>query len=304
MARAVCNDDMKTLLPMMSYAVIPNITYKTVRGWEGKLDVWAPRAAQRPTPTLVYYHGGGWTTGSKEERMPLILPYMSMGWTIVNVEYRLSGEALAPAAAEDARCALRWVYEHANQMLSTSSGPISFKVDLTRVVTSGTSSGGHLALLVAMAPVSAGLDRGCHEEVPKAAAPTPTPDELKVATVVDWFGISDVRDLLDHANTRPLATGWLGTNPDEQVTQLVSPITHIRPGIPPIISIHGDSDRDVPYDQKARFHEALERAGATHQLITIKGGGHGIFPEADYLNAYAAVRAFLNSNLRISDTNT
>jgi hypothetical protein len=100
----VGDDEMKTLLPMMSYAVVPNITYRKVNGWGGKLDVMTPRGSKGSNPTLIYYHGGGWRTGSKEERMPLLLPYMAMEWTIVNVEYRLSDLALAPAAVEDALC--------------------------------------------------------------------------------------------------------------------------------------------------------------------------------------------------------
>jgi acetyl esterase/lipase len=292
---AVTDDEMKMLMPMMSYAVIPNITYRTVDGWQGKLDVITPRGLKRPTPALIYYHGGGWQTGSKEERMPLVLPYMSMGWTIVNVEYRLSDVALAPAAAEDARCALRWVYNNASRTLQTSSGPVALNVDLKRLVTSGTSAGGHLALLAGMAPVSAGLDDHCGGERSNGADDArATTDELKVAAVVDWFGISDVHDLLNDPGTRPLAAAWLGDKPDrEQLARRVSPITYVRAGVPPIISVHGDSDPVVPYAQKKRFHEALEYAGATHELVTIKGGGHGVFTEADYFRSYAGVRTFL-----------
>ena len=297
----VGDDEMKMLMPMMSYAVIPNITYRTVDGWLGKLDVMIPRGSKGPTPTLIYYHGGGWKTGSKEERMPLVLPYMLMGWTIVNVEYRLSDVALAPAAAEDARCALRWVYDNANQVLQTSSGPVPFNVDLKKIVTSGTSAGGHLALLVGMAPASAGLDDHCGGERSRSADVRATTDELKVAAIVDWFGVSDVDDLLKDPSTRTLALGWLGNKPNrEQIARLVSPITYVRPGLPPIISIHGDSDPGVPYAQKQRFHEALESAGATHELITIKGGGHGIFTEADYLASYAAIRTFLTKHLGLT----
>jgi acetyl esterase/lipase len=277
---------MRTLLPLMSYAVIPNVTYRSVKGWVGKLDLIVPRAARGPTPTLIYYHGGAWRVGTKEERMPLVLPYMLMGFTIVNVEYRLSDVAQAPAAAEDARSALRWVQENANQTLSTSSGPVVLNVDLKRIVTSGTSAGGHLALLAGMAPVSAGLDSDyCG-------------DELRVAAIIDWFGICDVRDLLNEASTRALASEWLGDKHGaETIATLVSPITYVRADVPPIISVHGDSDPEVPYRQKARFHDELERAKAVHELITINGGGHGIFRERDYLDAYARIRTFLASHL-------
>jgi acetyl esterase/lipase len=224
---------MRTLLPLMSYAVIPNVTYCTVDGWDGKLDLMIPRAAQGPTPTLVYYHGGGWKVGSKEERMPLLLPYLLMGFTIVNVEYRLSDTALAPAAAEDALCALRWVQENGDQTLRTAFGSVSLSIDLERIVTSGTSAGGNLALLAAMAPVLAGLDSN-NGEPAVGGRHRAQGDTLQVAAIVDWFGIADVRDLLNDPQTRPLATEWLGDNPHaEEVATLVSPIAYLRPDLPP-----------------------------------------------------------------------
>ena len=80
-----------------------------------------------------------------------LVPWMEMGWNVVNVEYRLAGVALAPAAVEDAMCALRFVVERAKDM----------GVDTDRIVVSGESAGGHLALAVGMIPESAGFTRLC-----------------------------------------------------------------------------------------------------------------------------------------------
>ncbi len=92
------------------YRVVPNITYLTADGYESKLDVMAPRDVQQPLPTLVYIHGGGWVGGAKEGSLLRTLPYLEMGFAVVNVEYRLARNALAPAAVEDCRCALSWVF--------------------------------------------------------------------------------------------------------------------------------------------------------------------------------------------------
>ena len=88
-----------------NYRVVPNITYLTANNWEAKLDVYQARGAPASSPTLIYFHGGGWTGG--------FLPYLEMGWNVVNVEYRLAKVSLAPAAVEDGLCALRWVYRNA-----------------------------------------------------------------------------------------------------------------------------------------------------------------------------------------------
>lgn len=267
-----------------SYRVVPNITYLTANNWDAKLDVYQSREATTPNPTLVYFHGGGWTGGSKEGSSLTYLPFLEMGWNVVNVEYRLARISLAPAAVQDGLCALRWVYRNAKD----------YNVDTNRLVTMGNSAGGHLALTTGMIPASAALDSLC-----------PGTEELKVAAVVNWYGITDVNELLAGANVKPFAVTWLGgmMNRDE-VAKRVSPLTYVRPGLPPIISIQGDADPTVPYSQNVRLHQALDKVGIRNQLVTIPGGKHGGFTDAEMIKTYDAIRAFLDKdNIRKQSTN-
>ena len=267
-----------------SYRVVPNITYLTANNWDAKLDVYQSREATTPNPTLVYFHGGGWTGGSKEGSSLTFLPFLDMGWNVVNVEYRLAKISLAPAAVQDGLCALRWVIRNAKD----------YNVDTNRLVTMGNSAGGHLALTTGMVPASAGLDRQC-----------PGTEDLKVAAIINWYGITDVNELLDGPNTRVYAVTWLAAmmNRDE-VAKRVSPLTYVRAGLPPIISIQGDADPTVPYSQNVRLHQALEKVGVRNQLVTIPGGKHGGFSDAEMVKAYDAIRAFLDkSNIRRQSTN-
>ena len=267
-----------------SYRVVPNITYLTANNWDAKLDVYQSREATAPNPTLVYFHGGGWTGGSKEGSSLTFLPFLDMGWNVVNVEYRLARISLAPAAVQDSLCALRWVIRNAKE----------YNVDTNRLVTMGNSAGGHLALTTGMIPASAALDSLC-----------PGTEELKVAAMINWYGITDVNELLGGANVRPFAVTWLGgmMNRDE-VAKRVSPLTYVRPGLPPIISIQGDADPTVPYSQNVRLHQALEKVGVRNQLVTIPAGKHGGFTDAEMMKAYDAIRAFLDKgNLRKQSTN-
>jgi acetyl esterase/lipase len=57
----------------------------------------------------MLFHGGGWVDGQKERNVFQLLPYLSLGWAVINVEYRLARNTPAPATVEDCRCALRWV---------------------------------------------------------------------------------------------------------------------------------------------------------------------------------------------------
>ena len=93
-------------------------------------------------------------TGSAEARKPAscrCCRSCDLGWNVVNVDYRLLNVAPAPASAEDCLCALRWSYQHAKD----------YNIDTNRLVLSGNSAGGHLSLLVGMAPASAGFDTQC-----------------------------------------------------------------------------------------------------------------------------------------------
>jgi acetyl esterase/lipase len=267
-----------------TYRVVPNITYLTANNWDAKLDVYQARGATTPNQTLVYIHGGGWTGGTKEGSSLTFLPFLDMGWNVVNVEYRLARVSLAPAAVEDCLCALRWVYRNAKD----------YNIDTTRLVTMGNSAGGHLALTTAMVPATAGLDREC-----------PGTEDLKVAAVINWYGITDVNDLLAGPNMKTYAVTWLGSmaNRDE-VAKRVSPLTYVRAGIPPVITIQGDADPTVPYTHGIRLRDALDKAGVPNQHVTIPGGKHGNFTDAEMAKAYAAILSFLEKqNLTKQRTN-
>ena len=267
-----------------TFRIVPNITYLTASGWDAKLDLYVTRTPEKPLPTLIWIHGGGWTGGTKESATGFPA-YHEMGMNVVNVEYRLARIAQAPAAVEDCRCALRWVIQHAKE----------YGIDVARLVVAGGSAGGHLALTTGMLPASAGLDRLC-----------PGPDNLKVAAIVNWYGISDVNELLDGPNMRAFAVTWLGSAPDrEQIAKRVSPLAYVRAGLPPVLTIHGDADPTVPHTQSVRLHKALADAGVPNELLTMPGGKHGFdcCTAPQRVNAYAKIRDFLVRN-RVLDART
>ena len=267
------------------YRVVPNITYLTADGYDSKLDVMAPRDVQQPLPTLVYIHGGGWVGGTKEGSLLRTLPYLEMGFAVVNVEYRLARNALAPAAVEDCRCALSWVFQNA----------VEYGFDPDRIVLTGGSAGGHLSLITGMLPASAGLDRRCPVRDPgKPNRATPLDPEMRVAAIVNWYGITDVGDLLAGENAKTYAVAWMGSMPDRfEIAKRVSPLTWVRKDLPPIITIHGDADQIVPHDHARRLHRALDAAGVPNSLHTVAGGGHGGFSVDENQQAYIAIREFL-----------
>lgn len=258
------------------YMMTPNITYLVANNYEAKLDLYKRRDAQGPQPTLIFIHGGGWVGGTKETAILSFLPYFEMGWNVVNVEYRLGRVSRAPAAVEDCLCALRWVAANAK----------NHNIDLSKLVVTGGSAGGHLALTTGMIPESAGLDRQC------PGVPLP-----KVAAIVNWYGITDVADLLDGPNRKSYAVAWLSSMTDrEAIAKRVSPLTYVREDLPPILTIHGDADPTVPYTHALRLREALNKAGVPNQLLTVPGGKHGGFTAEQNLKIFAAIREFLKKH--------
>lgn len=258
------------------FQVVPNITYLTANNYEDKLDIYQRRNATEPQPTLIYIHGGGWVNGSKEASQMSLIPWLEMGWNVVNVEYRLARVSLAPAAVEDCLCALRWVAAHA----------ADHHIDTSRLVITGESAGGHLALTTGMIPESAGLDREC------PGVPLPKP-----AAIINWYGITDVADLLDGPNRKSYAVAWLSSMPNrEEIARRVSPLTYVRTGLPPILTIQGDADPTVPYTHGVRLKEALTKADVPNELLTIPGGKHGGFTPEERTRIFATIRQFLSKH--------
>ncbi len=258
------------------YWVQPDIVYLTANDQSLKLDVWYQHDVKTLSPTLVYIHGGGWIFGTKESSVLEFLPFLEKGWSVVNVEYRMASSSLAPAAVEDTRCALRWVFRNADQ----------WHFDTTKIVLMGHSAGGHLSLITAMLPDGTGLDNQCFGN-----------EKLKVAAVINWFGITDVNDVIKGPNLKNYAVMWMGSqvNADE-IARRVSPLNYVRSGLPPVLTIHGDKDDVVPYSHATRLKEALDKSQVPNELLTIKGGGHGGFSQAEYVTAYETIWAFLRKN--------
>jgi acetyl esterase/lipase len=262
-----------TLAAVLGNAALPegvtvqsNIPYDHYK--ETVLDIFQPTAkAAGKRPGVLVIHGGGWTGGTKESQVdPICLRYVEKGFVVANVEYRLAKAALAPAAVEDALHAAQWFRKHAKQ----------YNVDTKRMIVTGGSAGGHLALMVGMTPKSAKLG-------PPA----------KVTAVVNFYGITDVGDQLGGPNMRTYAVTWLPEQPGRmELARRVSPMTYVRKGLPPVLTLHGDADQTVPYEHGVKLTKALQDAGDKAELITVPGGKHG-FPKETLDELYPKIFDFL-----------
>jgi acetyl esterase/lipase len=215
------------------------------------LDVMWPKAEVKgKRPGAIMFHGGGWIRSTKETMMgSFCLPHLQHGFVVCNVEYRLAPVATAPAAVNDALAAAKWFFDHADR----------YHVDTNRIIVTGASAGGHLALMVGMTPDSAKL------------GPT-----VKVAAIVNGYGITDVADVLGGPHRQSWAPQWLPEQDGRaELAKKLSPLTYVRKELPPILTVQGANDHTVPTDQGVRLTKALKDAGVDAEMITVPNAGHG-----------------------------
>ena len=207
-----------------------------------------------------------------------------MGFAVVNVEYRMGSVSLAPAAVEDCLCALHWIGRNAKK----------YEFDLGKVVITGGSAGGHLALTTAMIPPSAGFENECAYEDDEGWTGTFVDSRPKVAAVVNWFGITDVADMIQGPNIHGYAVSWLGSVPNREDLAKTGLAAHVRavwiasrPDHPRRRRQAGAvlARRETPRgaDQGGRAQSAAHLAGRRPR------GLH----RREELKAFEAVRAFL-----------
>ncbi len=234
-----------------------DIVYATHATGPVHLDLHRPAGKGR-APVLVFLHGGGWARGERPKSWTGFRRFIEAGYAVVSVQYRLSGTARAPAAVQDARCAMAWVAREAGR----------YRLDPHRVVVMGSSAGAHLALLAGMMEGKSEIDLPACGPVPRAAA------------IVDFYGPSDLRPESLGAWRSPSITKWIGEGADAAaLAARMSPLTLVHKGQPPVFIVHGDADDVVPIQSSKLLKEALDRAGVPSEFHIVPGGGHGQFED-------------------------
>jgi acetyl esterase/lipase len=234
-----------------------NVVYTKVGDWEGKMDLYLPPVSMGSSPVIINIHGGGWNHGVKESQTGFNT-FFRNGFAVANIEYRLTGQATAPAAVEDTRCALTYLVKNAKAL----------NIDVNKIVIMGGSSGGHLALMGGLLGNDHRFDQNCKGV-----------DNIKVAAIIDKYGITDVWDWGYGANiTSKSARSWLGDKAnDKKFAASVSPVSYVSKDNPPVFIVHGDADPTVPYQQSVDLNKKLTGAGVKTKFITVPGGLHGKF---------------------------
>ncbi len=255
------------------YSTKLNVVYAKVKDWEGKMDLYLAPKEKGLSPVVINIHGGGWNHGVKESQTGFST-FFKAGFAVANIEYRLTGQATAPAAVEDTRCALIYLIKNAKEL----------NIDVNKIVIMGGSAGGHLALMGGLLGNDHRFDGNC-----------PGVENIKVAAIIDKYGITDVWDWGFGKNlTSKSARNWLGEKANDQsFAASVSPITYVTKESPPVFIVHGDADPTVPYQQSVDLHKKLKEAGVKTEFITVPGGLHGKFEKTVNSDLNKAIIKFI-----------
>ena len=244
-----------------------DIVYARVGDRELLLDLCLPAKGSTPLPVIVWVHGGGWKGGRKNAGSRA-RPMLEKGYAVVDVGYRLSGEAIFPAQVEDCKAAIRWVRANAAK----------YNFDPDRIGAWGSSAGGHLVAFLGTAGDVREFDTDANRKY-----------SSRVQAVCDWFGPTDFMQMDKHsieggrlihdAPNSPesrLVGGPIQDEPYRSLARKADPITYVTKDDPPFLIMHGDKDMSVPLHQSELLYDALKKAGVDATLYVVKGAGHGL----------------------------
>ena len=228
---------------------------------ELKLDLYFPKtASDKPLPTVMYVHGGGWRNGDKAggAGMMAVQDLLRRGYLFASINYRLAPEHKFPAQIEDVKCAVRFLRAHASE----------YKLNPNRIGAIGTSAGGHL---VALLGVSAGVTdlegKGGWSD-----------QSSRVQAVADLFGPTDLTMGAGGRAEQLGETVFGAKSVDDPVLKRASPVTYVSKENPPFLMMHGDKDPVVPLRHSEKLLEKLKAAGVASTLVVVTNAGHGFAP--------------------------
>ena len=226
------------------------------------MDIQRPQPVGVAKPAVVFLCGNGWgydRTLNREGFWYALDMANERGYVAVTVDYSASVEnsnrrpiGIFPAQIHDVKSAIRFLRANASQ----------YDIDPARIGVVGFSSGGNLALLLGLTVPADGLE-GEDDNMQYSSS---------VQAVVNLAGATD----LVSWNREPYVSAYLGGSLQAKPEQYkkASPINYVRPGMAPILTIHGDRDTSVSLDQARLLDARMKEAGAPHSLIVASGRGH------------------------------
>lgn len=217
-----------------------------------KLDVFYPKIQPRKSlPAVLIIHGGGWRSGDRSQHVPFAQKLAERGFVAITVEYRLSTEALYPAAVHDLKAAIRWVRANAQK----------YHVDPDKIASLGFSAGGQLAALLGTTNGKTVFEGNLGNH----------PFSSKINAIVDLDGtlafIHPESGEGDDSKGTSAATYWFGYNKTQkpELWHEAGALNQVDKNTPPILFINSSVARmHAGRDDMSRKLDALHIYSEVH----------------------------------------
>ncbi|HHV51263.1 MAG TPA: alpha/beta hydrolase [Clostridiales bacterium] len=236
--------------------------YKTVDGRDLRMDVYYPtRKLFTRSPTLIYFHGGSWNSGSKKIDDDVFSSVTEYGLAFISVEYRLTGDNGGyPAFLDDCADAIRFVKKNADEL----------QIDENRIGVIGASAGGQISLMMALNGNSFGSDENLKDVQFKIKC------AVALCAPTDFLNLDVYEDQNDRESAAQLLSELFGGSPDEFADdyRAASPVYNIHKKAPPIFMAHGTKDDIVPVAQADNFYQKAVKAGMKVKYIKVENANH------------------------------
>ena len=222
------------------------ILYKQIGDTKLYMEIYPPESmvSAKKYPVIVFYFGGGWSSGSISQFEPHAKYFTQRGMVCVLVDYRVKDRQQSTPfeSLKDAKTSIRFLREHADK----------FQIDTSKIVAAGGSAGGHLAAATAL------IDD--YNEVSDNNSISCIPNALVLYNPV-----------IDNG------PGGYGYNKIGDAYKQFSPLHNIREGMPPTIIFLGTNDQLIPVETAKYFQKAMEKVKSQCVLKLYEGQGHGFF---------------------------
>jgi acetyl esterase/lipase len=245
-----------------------DVVYGRKFGTALTLDVFRP---EKPNGAAVLFMvSGGWVSNHSSVNVRNYEPFLARGYTVFAVVHGSQPRFIVPEVMEDIHRATRFVRHNAQR----------FGIDPMRIGVTGTSSGGHLSLMLGLTgkpgPADAKDPVDRESSAVQAVACFCPPTDF-----ANWSGPGDTQ--LAEGEVGAKYKGAWGSQADtregrEALGRAWSPIGFVSARMPPTLVLHGDADKTVPIFQAKTFEAAARAAGGTYKLVVREGKDHG-WPE-------------------------
>lgn len=263
-------DDTNSTDPAVSKpALTENILFARADTAELRLNIAIPANPEEKHPLLIFIHGGGWQTGHRTAYNTQIQNAAERGFVAATISHRYTrtvdsnGEPVYrwPDPLLDVKSAVRFLRAHAG----------TYHIDPGRIGVLGASSGAHLAMMLAFPGPESEFEGSL--DVPGDEEQT---QPTTVHAVANLSGPTEMVSAYSAPVITPFLDALMNGGPDEHPAQyrMASPIHHLSPDDPPILTIHGRLDEVVPVEQALILDSEMKKHGLNHRLVILEDQGH------------------------------